>query len=71
MGWEGQAKAGLQSVKHGCVETVGWRTLKRDLARSIEGPWEWAEPQRPARLSEIKVTCLERFTNINFTFFFF
>lgn len=35
-----------------------------------EGPQEEQEPQGPARLSEIKFTCLKRFTDINFTVFF-
>lgn len=36
-----------------------------------EGPQEEQKPQGPARLSEIKFTCLKRFTDINFTVFFF
>lgn len=36
-----------------------------------EGPRKKLEPQGPARLSEIKFTCLKGFTDINFTFFFF
>ena len=35
-----------------------------------EGPRKELEPLGPARLSEIKFTCLKGFTDINFTFFF-
>lgn len=34
-----------------------------------QGPRKRVEPQGPARLSEIKFTCLKGFTDINFTFF--
>lgn len=58
-----------RGVRFGQVETMGvdhtgeiWQS---------EGPQKRVEPQRPARLSEIKFTCLQGFTDINFTFFFF
>lgn len=57
-----------RGVRFGQVETMGvdhtgeiWQS---------EGPQKRVEPQRPARLSEIKFTCLQGFTDINFTFFF-